>query len=212
MTALRTTFGLIALAALSQAAIIIGGPPDPATGNCFPFGCSGGTRYQQVYNAAEFGGPTLITSITFYNTQYFPGSVAPGTYDFYLSTTSKPVDGLDTVMSNNVGGDNAHFALYVGGGSAFPSFTVSGTGFAYDPANGNLLVDIFVSNAGGGTVFLDARNGSGTGATSRMHDFGCCFEGWGLVTGFNVTVVPEPSTYATFAAGLAGLAFLRRRR
>ena len=94
----------------------------------------------------------------------------------------------------------------------FPSFTIPGTPFTYDPANGDLLMDIFVSNSGNQTVFLDARNGTAAGVFSRMHDFGSEFNDWGLVTGFNAAAaVPEPSTYVMLVGGLLALAGWRRR-
>ena len=211
----NTLFTLIAFSLLSvgvQAAPIIGLPPDGGTGNCFPFGCTG-TRYQQVYSAAGFSGSITITDITFYNTTFTAGTIAPGTYTLHLSTTSAAVDALSSTFASNVGANDALFAVYAGGGSASPSFTIAGTGFTYDSTMGNLLLDIFVANSGSGTVYLDARNGTAGGIFSRMHDFGTGFEGFGLVTGFNEGgSVPEPGTYAMIVGGLLVLMAKQRRR
>ena len=131
----------------AQAGTIIGLPASTGFGNCSPFGCYAGTRYQQVYSASQFPGPFTINDITFYDSvgsEY--STTAPGTYKFHFSTTSKAVDALDTTFANNVGIDDSVFAVWTGGGSDFPSFTVTGTPFNYNPVNGNLLLDIFISS------------------------------------------------------------------
>lgn len=217
MTKLLSAFLALSAFALSASAagIVVGAPADVGTGNCFPFGCTSGDRYQQMYSASAFSGPISINSITFYNTAYSPGTIVEGTYIFRLSTSPLTVLTIDTTsFAANVGADEALFALAFLSGPAYPSFTVSGTSFAYDPSKGDLLMDITASYSGSGSVFLDSRNnGSGTGIVSRYHNYGCCFEGWGLVTGFNVGgAVPEPATVALIPAGLAGLMYLRRRR
>lgn len=209
----KTLLGVIACLLVcigAQAGPIVGQPASAA--NCYPFGCHG-TRYQQVYAASVFTGPITITDITFYNSKGAPGTISPGTYTFHLSTTSKAVDGLDSVFANNVGSDDAFFAVLAGGGSAFPSFTVVGTPFTYNPGSGNLLLDMFVTNStSSGTVFLDSRTGDAGGVFSRMHDFGGGTTGYGLVTGFNESgAVPEPATYAMLAGGLLLLLAGRRR-
>src|SRR3954467_10863401 len=81
--------------------------------NFFPFGCgqhqaAAASRYQQVYNSAAFAGPMLIEEIQFFRSG---GSLTnSGTYSFYLSTTNKAVDGLDTTSFDlNVGLDRVLF-------------------------------------------------------------------------------------------------------
>jgi hypothetical protein len=80
--------------------------------NCLPFmsnfsGSSVGSsiQYQQVYSADAFSGPAAITSETFYLDRQ-PDTLLGGTYVFSLSTTSASINGLNRVLSNNVGSDN----------------------------------------------------------------------------------------------------------
>jgi len=206
---------VVALALLPIAShatgIVIGAPG--TGGNCFPFGCStGGDRYQQVYAASDFAGPMSINDITFYDSMY-PGNLSSGTFSLYLSTTSAAVNGLSATMDDNLGANNALFGTLVGGIVANPSFTITGTSFAYDPGMGNLLLEIRSTGQSGGSIFLDARNGDAGGLFSRMHNYGGAFAEYGLVTGFNVGAVPEPGTVALMLCGLAvtGIAARRRR-
>jgi len=210
LLAAAVTLALLPLA--SQAAGIVIGEPNSG-GNCFPFGCSGGDRYQQVYAAADFAGPMSISDITFYNfSAYSAGVVMPGTYTVHLSTTSAAVDALSASMDSNVGANDALFGTLIGGISASPSFTITGTSFTYDPGMGNLLLDIKITGQSGSGTYLDARNGDAAGLFSRMHNYGGGFEGYGLVTGFNVGAVPEPGTVALMLCGLAVTGFAARRR
>ncbi len=130
------------------------------TGSLVPFS-SNNERYQQVYAASEFGaipaGGAFITAIAF--RVYPDGTSYSATYptlQVNLSTTSKAPDGLSTTFANNVGADDT--IVFTG---SVP-FSTSGIGipapfelvvdfttpFWYDPAAGNLLVDI--RNSGGG--------------------------------------------------------------
>ncbi len=213
MRALQAVLGILIAATVMDAATIIG---TPATGaNCFPFGCSGGTRYQQVYDAAGFDGPLSITGLTFYDPDNSSGSVSPRTFEIHLSTTLVAVDALSSTMDNNVGADDALFAMFTGGTSMTGTFTIFGTPFNYDPAGGNLLMDIFVGAGEGGGIYLDSRGDAG-GIFSRMHDFGSAFEGYGLVTGFETGPysgeVPEPAAAGLIGLGLALMAWRKSRQ
>ncbi len=126
--------------------VTVGLPGVPASANCIPFGCSGFDRYQQVYDKAEFPEPLEISEIRF----YFEDAVAhatptlrAGIYILSLSTTSAGVGGLDLQnLDVNVGADSALFCAKVLQGSAPSVLSFVGKPFAFDPARGNLLLDV----------------------------------------------------------------------
>jgi hypothetical protein len=160
------------------------------TGNCYPFMCNdSGTNsgisiwYEQVYSSTAFSGPVTITSATFYwqFAQQFGGSdtLLGGGYEFDLSTTSAPVNGLNGgCLSCNLGADNkivGDFIIPTGGISFGTSFTFTlVNAFTYDPSKGNLLLSIAVNNQdnvpnGSGNSYNGADD-TGT-VTSRAYSF-----------------------------------------
>ena len=220
---LLTSFPAILIVTGASAASLIVGLPG-STGNAFPFGggfAMGGavsTRYQQAYAAGDFSSisaPFLITSVDFLDGT---GKLAPSTYSLYFSTITAGIDTLSDVnFDSNRGADNTLFATLTLTGTAPPTLTFSGTPFFYDPAHGNLLMDIVVSpggvdaNSGFGASYLASSNAFGI--FSRYHNFGNSTIGWGLVTQFDYQVVPEPSVTGLIClAVLLGGTFARRAR
>lgn len=166
----------------------------------------------------EPSGATTIDTVSFFETLNLGGTFAEADYANSLSTTPKAVNGLDTsVFANNLGGDNALFITVHLAGAVPTTLTFDGTNFNYDPANGNLLVDIARSNyvPGTGFAFLDARNGDFGTDSSRAHNFGSGFDSFGLRTAFNLpgtAKVPDSgSTGLLLASAIGGCLLIRRR-
>jgi hypothetical protein len=216
---LFTTTGLLLLLCgpLARAdAIVVPNTVATAEGNDSNFGpfFDNSVRYQQVYSASQFPsstGPLRITQIAFRP----DGSVTDPTLiilfdsvQIDLSTTSSTPGTLSTVFANNVGADDATvfnsfvFAhATVAGPSGGPDdFTVTFdiTPFTYDPSAGNLLLDVRAFESGGGiSAPFDAESNSPftahVDAASISATSGSPFA-IGLVTQFQFTAVPEPST------------------
>jgi len=197
--------------------IIIGAPGTAI--NSVPFGggvgSNLGTRYQQAYSSVQFigTGPVLITSIAFLQGTVGTGGIfAPSNYTFYLSTISAGIDTLSNFnFDSNRGADNTLFTSISLSGASPATFIISGdTPFLYDPAKGNLLMDIVVAPGGitagslGFPALYLARNDA-TGIFSRYHNFATGNIGFGLVTEINFTSVPEPATFVLLSTGFAGI-------
>lgn len=216
---------------------------DGDTGNRFPFfgsplSGSGSIRYQQVYEASEFGaiavGGGTITEIAFRaSAETPPFSVPIAAIQINLSTTSAAADGLSAVFADNVGADDtavfgpAPFVVasatpqdFSGAPKPFEIVFPLLTPFFYDPALGNLLLDMRIPVQGDeplGTITIDGTIG-GSDGTSRAYTFtgdvnsptADQLHTLGLITRFTATPVPEPSTSALLALGLCALARARR--
>jgi MYXO-CTERM domain-containing protein len=218
--------GLLALAALSstsRGSVLTYGSFAAGAPNPFPFGGfyqngEGANRYQQVYDGTQFGsGVFAINSVTFFNSNA-ASTLADGNYIISLSTTSALVNGLSTKMATNVGPDNE--AIFNGtlpatiAANARLTFALA-TPFVYNPANGNLLLDIQirgVTNDSNGSFVTEYNFGT---LSSRMVNGNAGGTAYGLMTRFDYgsTTVPEPGTlwiWAVIVVAAGGLA--RRRR
>jgi hypothetical protein len=199
-----------AMAAVGLAGVITIGELGDAY-NSFPFGnpslcllpeahmCPG-SHYQQAYSAAGFPNAMSITEVSFVNAYYGDSpTVRVATYVMSLSTISAGIDTLsNTDFDSNLGPDNTWFATrFLSGGMS--TITFAGGPFFYDPAAGNLLVDIRINDPGllATTGDYPARNGSAVGIFSRYQDFSEHGSvGYGLVTQFTADEVPEPGTFS----------------
>ena len=158
--------------------------------NLFPFGDSGSTHYQQVYDASQFrvlgtnGGTILYIGFRYHGNN----NTTPMTYysmSVRLSTTSNAVDNLSSTFAENVGGDSSvvFSGRYILGVTPlpadhhvhpwpFPMFIQFSTPFYYNPTNGNLLLDIqwpYASlSSGNGPPWPDAAETTGD-SVSRVY-------------------------------------------
>ena len=203
---------VFALSALADV-ITVGAPGDSINGDPFAAPLPGflGTRYQQAYAGGDFPGAMAITSISFFNHSAFNGPLPVATYQIFFSTITAGIDTLsNTNFDSNDGPDNTLFASEDLSGSAPSELIFTGGPFDYDPADGNLLMDIHITNqVSSGGAFYDARRGTATGIFSRYQDFSSGTQGFGLVTQFTFEPVPEPCTLVLLLGGLSGLVLAR---
>ena len=220
-----------ALAALAQGVVVVPNGFGNVEGNSStsdPF-TSSSFRFQQVFSASQFGTtPFFINNIRFRMDGASSGDVlysfGGGTVQF--STTTRTADNLSSVFADNIGSDvttvrNGAFSFggtFQPGASPQPfGQTISVSPFLYNPAQGNLLLDI--RGRSGLVLFpgaLDAESTVGDSvswvfASSELPTFGNVST-LGLITRFDVALVPEPSTWMITTMGLSILLALKRRR
>ena len=206
------------LASLSaQAEVVTVGQHN--TANCYPFSCfasQSGTVFQQVYSSTKFSGAGTINSLSFFRD--YSGMMDSATYTLRLSTTTQNLGFLDLgTPSNNLGADVSTFGTFTIGGQMPEVLTFAGMPFHYNPAEGNLLLEVLVSNliqGYGQSSYFQAD--STMNAMSRLWVHGNPSQGGnGLVTAFDITpggTVPEPGSMLLVGLGLAGLAASARKR
>jgi hypothetical protein len=140
-----------------------------------------------------------------------------------LSTTSRGPDGLSTVFADNTGTDETvvfprTWWRMVASPGTYSTITEFAQPFYYDTRAGNLLVDVRYFGGGGETTILDAVNVSNDDtsrvwANSVNANSGTA-DSLGLVFGFYVTPIPEPTSLTLLFCGVAvfGLVFRRQIR
>jgi hypothetical protein len=208
---------------LQASSFVIGEPPLIATGNCDPFGCPaffGLGTYQQVYGSIEFPtGENSITGLTFYNEQVPNGAEpAGGTYTLSLSYSDNDPNHLNTTSPNiNISSDDQVFFQGALPFLAQTTLDFQGTPFAYNPAMGNLLLTVSVTNPSDNALTLYLDQASMTAQTTDAY-FGIANGGnttGGLITGFTVApavATPEPGSLVLMLGAMVGLIAYRWRR
>jgi len=189
------------------------------------------SRYQQIYGASQFGSaPVFITQIAFRPDSAQPSAISQLITQFRidLSTTSLTVANLSSTFANNLGANNttvfnAPITLtssnLAGPGNTkqFDTIFTLTTPFLYNPALGNLLMDLRNFGASGNTFYdgqIDASqlitrlvfaDGSPSSTTGTV-------QGGGLVTEFITVAVPEPSTIALISLSGVGILVVTGRK
>src|SRR3954470_13937722 len=146
---------------------------DTFNANAFPFHCGGASlssqRYQQQYDAGEFPSAGAITTVSFRTDGAFGSAFGPTTLPgvtITLSTSTATMGAMSSTFADNVGSDVA--TVYSGdlvlssAASGGPPHTFDVTiplqhAFNYNPANGNLLLDVSVPTCVV-TTFLDVAD------------------------------------------------------
>jgi len=207
---------IVAITVLSStsyaaADVILGTPTaDPSLQDCVAFGCA--VQAQFIYDSSYFSNPISITELQFYNSFEDLGGDAfdPSTYTFKLATATHDYLTPDAVFANNVGADVHVFTTVALVNDLIPSvFSFGGAPFLYDPAKGDLLIEIDKTGTTGITGVTDYNNSAFK--ASRVWDLG---DGSGTtidvnfapvvnLVGRDVTPVPEPMTLTLTGLGLA---------
>jgi hypothetical protein len=183
--------------------------------------------YQQAFSSELFAGlPTggiLIREIDIWTSAFFHGTAigSANGISIFLSTIASPVNSLSPVFSANRGVDWKEF--YSGnrttriGANNTParpagSFVNVADPFFYDPAKGNLMIEIQGLRLPD-DLPLDAVRNSPFTYSVQSNEKGATVgqvSGDALVLGVRIQVVPEPSSLALLGAGLT-LTWLYRR-
>lgn len=182
-------------------------------------------EYQQLYVSSDFAGPVTINSLGFAEGS-LSGSGETINVTISLSTTSATPSTLSTNYAANKGPDFTQVF------SQTISYTSTGLGnfdlvfnispFSYNPAEGNLLMDVVLHGGANTGPFLggdfEATSDLTTTRIFNLAGFGAPTssygeaEAQGLVTQFGVTPTPEPSSLSIIVLGALALKGIFRRK
>ena len=187
---------------------------------------SASVRWLHIHDASQFGalsGPSFLTKFA-YRPDTILGESGPRSWTLriYASTTSRSVAELSTTFAENLGTNNT---LVFDGTVNVTTGNLPGPGntrqfdyvfpfttpFLYDPAAGNLVLDLQIE-ANGSAVTFDTV--SGDPAIGRIFSFGSSTATTGDIRDSHVTqltFVPEPTVAVSVLFGL-GLLIAKRKR
>jgi hypothetical protein len=213
---------LVATSTLTLARIVvIGGTNGP---NGFPFGVNPegihygpGNEYQQIYSASSFDGPMIITAIAFASANQMENVPGPANYNFRLGlgvTSVSPAAPLANFSANGQTMQvfNGALSAVLTDTNNFDLIITLATPFLYDPAGGNLLLDVVLNlDSTGSTKFFVAGNSPDVGRVFQFAGNGGteAEPHYGLLTQFVTKDIPEPNTWACLAIGALFLVFSR---
>ncbi len=179
---------------------------DPsANGTSFPNFQTGGT-YQQVYAKGAFSGPVTITQIAFASHE-LTSNPGTATYNFSvaLGSTAAAPNALSTNLAANRGAQLAPvfsgpLTANITDGAQF-DVVIDITPFTYDPASGNLLMEINfnapVQFSGGSLLYFRAGANSFTSRAANPSGVagGAFTDNFGLLTRFTTQSNTAPDAH-----------------
>jgi|GEM_PF-3309491 len=189
---------------------------------------SHGFDFQEIIRSSSLSPawptPVLITGIAF----RLPGGVSSmntlvSRIEIRLSTTSVAPEQITTSWFSNRGSDaktvffHDNVLLTAAGGQAVNPFEIQihfDQPFIYDPSTGNLAMELRTTDPGFGSRTIDAY---GFGSLNSATPIGAITEsfngpvGYGLISEFSWTVVPEPQTWCLGIFGLLAVCTVRHK-
>lgn len=197
------TLFVVSTAGTPSVADVITLPTVPASGsNSIPFGTgSADGRYQQVYSSGSFSGPIRIEALAFEPNGISGPVQYSANVQIRLGTTSAGVNGLSSLLNDNVTNglttvfNDSDFLQTLGPGFSLV-FDFASNPFLYDPADGNLLLDVLISDKTTNTgTFGFSRVAFNTESSRAFSGGGGSFAGIGAlstrITFSDSQVVPE---------------------
>jgi hypothetical protein len=185
--------------------------------NLIPFGSDAGdSRYQQVYSSSLFSGPVEITSLAFSPED---SALYSANVQLRMTTTMLGVGNLNQDLDSNftiplttVLSDPNFSENVTGGSESFSLVFNLTTPFIYDPAQGNLLFDLLISDQSVSLPFSRSGDGPNLSRANNTEVFGNGADGVGLRTLIGYQPVPEPGTFVLLGSSLIGLAGTLHRK
>jgi hypothetical protein len=179
-----------------------------------PFTAPNYARSQSLYKASNFAGPTIISKIAYRLDSDSPHGVNFEITDIQINFSTFIGTILSTTFAENVGNDekvvfNRGSLLVVMGAGGSPNafdFVISlDNPFAYDPAAGDLLVDIMKFSEEFDTINFDAQSTSAVTTISLNNGLSGIGAGLDKVYVAQFTAVPEPYSIRVLLLGCTSL-------